>query len=105
MNRGGLRGEIEEKFLHCASRLVRRSERGEKTSARFGRNDKCFGGGSVAQDRVMNRGGLRGRLQADLPAQRLVGVSALKPAPCKKLRVQRPARFDRNGWFCLSCIF
>ena len=31
--------EIEERFLHCTSRRVRRSEREEKASARFGRND------------------------------------------------------------------
>jgi hypothetical protein len=31
---------IEERFLHCASRRVRRSERKEKASARSGRNDR-----------------------------------------------------------------
>ena len=31
--------EIEETFLHCASRRVRGSEREEKASARSGRND------------------------------------------------------------------
>ena len=30
---------IEERFLHCASRRVHTSEREEKASARFGRND------------------------------------------------------------------
>jgi hypothetical protein len=33
-------GWIEERFLHYASRRVRRSEREEKASARCGRNDK-----------------------------------------------------------------
>lgn len=31
--------ETAERFLHFASRHVRRSEREEKASARFGRND------------------------------------------------------------------
>ena len=41
----GLRDEIEEGFLHFASRQLRRSEVGEKASARFGRNDSsgCVG--------------------------------------------------------------
>jgi len=33
-------GEIEERFLHCASRQLRRSEAEEKASARSGRNDR-----------------------------------------------------------------
>src|SRR5580704_290081 len=38
--------EIEERFLHCASRRVRRSEREEKASARSGRNDSVLGLGA-----------------------------------------------------------
>jgi hypothetical protein len=38
--RGGrLARQIEERFLHCASRQLRRSEAEEEASARFGRND------------------------------------------------------------------
>jgi hypothetical protein len=33
---------IEERFLHGASRLVRRSEREDKASARSGRNDTLW---------------------------------------------------------------
>jgi hypothetical protein len=37
-------GLIEERFLHCASQRVRSSEREEKASARFGRDDRWFFG-------------------------------------------------------------
>ena len=47
--------EITPGSLHCASRRVRRSEREEKASARFGRDDSfcfwrtdCFGQGAIA---------------------------------------------------------
>ena len=33
-------GDIEERFLHCVSRLLRRSEGEERASAYFGRNDR-----------------------------------------------------------------
>ena len=36
---GAGHGRIEERFLHCASRRVRRSEHEEKAPARSGRND------------------------------------------------------------------
>ncbi len=35
----GLPRQIEERFLHCASQQLHRSEAEEKASARFGRND------------------------------------------------------------------
>jgi hypothetical protein len=35
-------GYIEERFLHCVSRLLRRSEGEEEASAYFGRNDSVM---------------------------------------------------------------
>jgi hypothetical protein len=40
-------GNIEERFLHCVSRLLRRSEGEEKASAYFGRNDRGVAGALV----------------------------------------------------------
>jgi hypothetical protein len=39
VQRAWLAREIEERFLRCVDRLLRRSEGGEKASAHFGRND------------------------------------------------------------------
>jgi hypothetical protein len=41
MDCGGLRAYIEERFLRCEGRLLRRSEGGEKASVHFGRNDRA----------------------------------------------------------------
>ena len=40
MDCGGLRAYIDERFLRCEGRLLRRSEGGEKASVHFGRNDR-----------------------------------------------------------------
>ena len=68
-------GSIEERFLRYASRRVQRTEREEKASARFGRNDSVV--------RLWRVGGCR--------------VLAVR-LQSKKQQIPGFARNDRWGW-------